>query len=121
MRKLGYLDLPHGAGLIILSVAYFSHFAEKIPVRFRDMARAMSKDVDAVPTERQPMLFVEALREMQENCGVANLKMSDYNIRPEEFGALADNAIETMGGLFRLDRVSLSRADVIAILRKAYR
>jgi len=33
--------LPHGAGLIALSVAYFSFMAEKCPERFVDLAQAM--------------------------------------------------------------------------------
>ncbi len=47
--------------------------------------------------------------------------MSDYGINSEEFGRLADNALETMGGLFQVDWVQLTRDDIIAILQKAYK
>ena len=113
-------ELPHGAGLIILSVAYFSFFASKIPERFVDMARAMGQDVDRVPEAERPLLFIRALKEMQEKCGVDNLRLSEYGIREDDFGALADNALNTMGGLFQLDRVKLNREDIITILKNSY-
>lgn len=65
--------------------------------------------------------FTDALDELQQQCGVADLKMSDYGIRKEEIPALAQNAHETMGGLFTLDRYSLSPAETITIMEKAFR
>lgn len=43
---------------------------------------------------------ITALVDMQKKCGVAELKMSDYGITPDEFGKITTNARETMGGLF---------------------
>lgn len=114
-------ELPHGAGLIILSVAYFSFFAEKLPDRFVEMAHGMGQEVNAVASAERPALFIAALKSMQEACNVADLKMSDYGISKDEFGKLADNAMETMGGLFNVDRVSLTRDDIITILGNAYK
>ena len=114
-------DLPHGAGLIILSASYFSFFAAKLPERFTEMARAMGQDVAAVPEAEQPHLFISALKDLQQKCAVAELKMSDYGISKDEFDTLADNAFETMGGLFQRDRVQLNKADIIDILEKAYK
>ncbi|MEY8353428.1 iron-containing alcohol dehydrogenase [Lachnospiraceae bacterium 54-53] len=111
-------ELPHGAGLIMLSKAYFSFFIEKhvCDDRFIKMAKVMGReDAD------DPMDFIEMLSEMQEECGVSGLKMSDYGIRPEEFKTLAENAMETMGGLFQCDRVSLSVDDCVSIYRNSYR
>lgn len=114
-------ELPHGAGLIILSVAYFSFFAEKLPERFSEMAQAMGKNsVGASPSEKSA-LFITALEEMQQKCGVADLKMSDYGISKDEFGRLADNALETMGGLFKVDKIRLTRDDIIEILEKSFK
>jgi hypothetical protein len=34
-------------------------------------------------------------------CGIADLKMSDYGITPDEIDTLAKNARETMGGFLQ--------------------
>lgn len=111
-------QLPHGAGLIMISKAYFTHFIEQhaCDQRFVRMALALGKR-DA----KEPMDFTEALAELQEQCGVGNLKMSDYGIRPEEFMTLAQNARTTMGGLFACDRVPLSDQECAGIFEKSYR
>lgn len=110
-----YSDLPHGAGLIMLSNAYFGFFAEKIPDRFADMARAMlGRDAAAAD-------FIAALGDLQQKCGVADLKMSDYSIKKEDLPKFVANARATMGGLFSLDRAPLSDADILSIYEKSYR
>lgn len=111
-------DLPHGAGLIMISKAYFTHFIENhaCDERFIRMAQALGK-TDA----KEPMDFIAALVELQEQCGVADLKMSDYGIKPDEFMTLSQNARATMGGLFFCDRVLLSDEECAAIFEKAYR
>lgn len=111
-------DLPHGAGLIMISKAYFTHFIEKhaCDERFVRMAQALGKK-DA----SEPMDFIASLVKLQEDCGVADLKMSDYGIQPDEFMTLAQNARATMGGLFLCDRVPLSDEECAAIYEKSYR
>lgn len=111
-------ELPHGAGLIMISKAYFTHFIEKhaCDERFVRMAQALGKK-DA----SEPMDFIAALVKLQEDCGVADLKMSDYGIQPDEFMTLAQNARATMGGLFLCDRVPLSDEECAAIYEKSYR
>ena len=111
-------DLPHGAGLIMISKAYFTYLIENhaCDERFIRMAQALGK-TDA----KEPMDFIAALVELQEQCGVADLKMSDYGIKPDEFMTLAQNARATMGGLFFCDRVLLSDEECAAIFEKAYR
>ena len=111
-------ELPHGAGLIMISVAYYSHFIARgvAPERFVEMAKFMGKN-DA----EKPEDFIVALKELQKACGVDDLRMSDYGITEEEFDALADNAMETMGGLFLSDPKELSHADVVDIYRNSYK
>ena len=116
-----YPELPHGAGLIILSEAYFSFFADKVPERLVMMAKAMGKSTEGVEESKQPYLFVEALVELQEKCGVRNLKLSDYGIKKEDIPKFAKNAFDTMGFLFTLDRYKLSMDDVITIFSNAYK
>lgn len=111
-------DLPHGAGLIMISKAYFTHFIKKgvCPERFVRMAQALGmKDA------KEPMDFITALAELQSACGVDGLKMSAYGIQEDEFMTLAQNARATMGGLFACDRTPLSDAECAAIFEKSYR
>lgn len=114
-------ELPHGAGLMMLSKAYFSFFADKVPDRFIELARAMGKDTDNADEKDKPMLFVEALTDLIHECGASDLKMSDFGIKEDEIGVLAKNARETMGGLFTLDRYTLSLNETIEIIRKSYK
>ncbi len=110
--------LPHGAGLIMLSKAYFTHFINKhvCDERFVRMARALGME-DA----QEPMDFITALVKLQEDCGVADLKMSDYGIAREELPTLAENAKATMGVLFNFDRSPLSNEDCVAIYEASYK
>ncbi|MDK2800372.1 MAG: hypothetical protein PWQ70_1991 [Clostridiales bacterium] len=114
-------DLPHGAGLIMLSEAYYTFFASKVPEKFVAMAKAMGVQVDLLPPEERPMSFVKALVKLQEDCGVYNLKMSDYGIKKEHIPMLAENARQTMGGLFKVDSYSLSLQETIEIMSNAYK
>ncbi|HBN96004.1 MAG TPA: alcohol dehydrogenase, partial [Firmicutes bacterium] len=116
-----YPELPHGAGLILLSDAYFTFFSTKIPHRFAMMAKAMGVDVDSLPEKERPRSFLKALGELKEKCGVSDLKMSDWGIKPGDIAKLAVNARETMGGLFEMDRYRLSLEETIEIMEKAYR
>lgn len=111
-------DLPHGAGLIMISKEYFTHFIEKHACddRFVRMAQALGmKDA------KEPMDFITALVKLQEECGVADLRMSHYGIQPDEFMTMAKNARATMGGLFMCDPVPLSDGECAAIFEKSYK
>ena len=57
---------------------------------------------------------------MQKNCGVDTLKMSAYGIKKDELPKLAQNAFDTMAGLFQCDRYKLSFEDAVSILEGAY-
>ncbi|MDF7826146.1 iron-containing alcohol dehydrogenase [Pontiellaceae bacterium B12227] len=103
-------ELPHGAGLILLSETYFSHFAPHCAERYTKMASAMGGTN-----------FVAELVAMQEQCGVRNLKMSDFGIMEDELEAIAANAFDTMGFLCDFDPAPLSPEQAVTILRTAYR
>lgn len=116
-----YPELPHGAGLIMISEAYHTFFAEKIRERYITLAKVMGFDVESLTQEEKPFAFVKAMKNLQEECGVGSLKMSDYGIQKDELERLADNAIKTMGGLFERDRYKLSFEETVEILKKAYK
>lgn len=111
-------SLPHGAGLIMISKAYFSYFIKNhgCDDRFIELARLMGM-TDAT----KPEDFITALVNLQEACGVADLKMSDYGITPEEFETLMSNTREVMGIMFTADRVQMSDEDIVSILAESYK
>ncbi len=110
--------LPHGAGLIMISKAYFSAVIAKhvCDDRFVNMAKFLGNDSATKPED-----FITALVRLQEACGVADLKMSDYGITPDEFDDMASNAIEVMGGLVACDRQPLTHDEIVDILRQSYK
>ena len=110
--------LPHGAGLIMISRAYYKYFIEHhaCDERFIRMAQAMG-----MPEATRPEDFLTALTRLQEACGVADLKMSDYGITPDEFETLMRNTREVMGIMFTSDRVQMSDEEIVRIYRESYR
>ena len=111
-------NLPHGAGLIMISKAFYEFFIEHhaCDVQFVKMAKAMGiKDAD------KPEDFITALMELQKACGVDQLKMSDYGFHIEECMTLAKGARSMQGGLFLANPCEMSDEDCAEIFRKAYR
>lgn len=80
------------------------------------MAKALGK-ADAACAQD----FVAALVKLQKDCGVGELKMSDFGIQKSELEVLAKNARETMGGLFGADPKEVTHEDCVAIFEKAYK
>ena len=111
-------NLPHGAGLIMISKAFAEYFIEKhaCDSQFIKMAKAMG-----ISNADKPEDFITALAALQEACGVADLKMSDYGIEKSECMTLAVNARETMGGLFLANPCELNDEDCAGIFEKSYR
>ena len=111
-------NLPHGAGLIMVSRAYYEYFIthHACDDRFVRMARVMG-----MPEADKSEDFLTALTRLQEACGVADLKMSDYGIKPEEFETLMRNTCEVMGIMFTSDRVQMTDDDIMEIYRKSYK
>lgn len=111
-------DLPHGAGLIMISKAYYSFFIHKhiCDDKFIKMAQVMG-----IKDANKPTDFITALVNLQKDCGVYDLKMSDYGITPDEFEKIAKNAMETMGGLFASDQYPLTIDDCVEILKESYK
>ena len=111
-------DLPHGAGLIMISKAYYSFFINKhiCDDRFIKMAQVMG-----IKDANKPADFIAALVNLQKDCRVYDLKMSDFGIMPDEFEKIAKNAMETMGGLFASDQYPLTIDDCVEILKESYK
>ena len=113
-------ELPHGAGLTMLSLAYFGFWAERhvCDDRLVAMARALGR-TDATSPEELP----RALHDLQVACGVDDLRMSDYGFSGthEEALLLARTARETMARLFSADPAPTTDEDIASIYMKSFR
>ena len=111
-----YPQLPHGAGLIAISEAYFETFRNDCMKRYMKMADAMLEAKSNRPSD-----FIDALVRMQKECDVYELKLSDWGLKEEDFPKMVQNARATMGNLFTLDPRPLTDEEVLDIYRKSYR
>lgn len=105
-----YPNVPHGAALIMISKAWFKFYARRVAEQFAVLAETAGQTN-----------FLDTLDKLQRDCGVDQLKMSDYGIKRDDLPAVNENAWETMGGLFELDRIKLSKAESLSILEESYR
>lgn len=111
-----YPSLPHGAGLIAISLAYFATFKNDCMKRYMKMAETITEKKSARPSD-----FLEALETMQKQCGVNNIKLSDFGVTPKDFNKLKENARMTMGGLFACDPRPITGDEIMEIFKKSYR
>lgn len=111
-------SLPHSVGPIMISKAFAEFFIEKhaCDEQFVKMERVMG-----IPDADKPEDFITALMQLQKDCGVDDLKMSDYGFTPEESMKLAVNARETMGGLFLANPCEMTDEECAGIFDKSYR
>ena len=111
-------NLPHGAGLIMISKAFYEFFIERhaCDEQFIKMAKAMG-----IENADKPEDFITALVKLQEDCGVADLKMSDYGFKKEESMTLAQGARSMQGGLFLANPCEMTDEDCAGIFDKSYR
>lgn len=111
-------NLPHGAGLIMISRAFYEFFIERraCDEQFIKMAKAMG-----IENADKPEDFITALVKLQEDCGVADLKMSDYGFKKEESMTLAQGARSMQGGLFLANPCEMTDEDCAGIFNKSYR
>jgi alcohol dehydrogenase len=83
--------------------------------RFVKMAR-----VTGYPESNDPQDFVSALVKLQEECGVAGLKMSDYGFKKEECMTLAKAARDLQGGLYDANPCEATDEDIAGIFERSY-
>ena len=103
-------ELPHGAGLIAISEAYFETFRNDCMKRYMKMAEIMTQQKSNRPSD-----FIDALVRMQKECNVYQLKLSDWRVKEEELPLMVQNARDTMGSLFTLAPRPLTDEEVLQI------
>lgn len=114
-------EIPHGAGLVMISVPYFRYLTRYVPDRMVDLAYFMGVEMESVPAKDQPFAFVGALEKLIHDVGLSDLKLSDYGVHRDEMATLAANSMETMGGLYNLTPTQMNLRVVTEIFEEAYR
>jgi len=111
-------NLQHGAGLIMISKEFAQFFIDRhaCDERFVKMARVMG-----YPNSNDPQDFIRALMQLQEDCGVADLKMSEYGFSKDECMTLATAARSMQGGLFAANPCETTDEDIAGIFERSYR
>jgi len=117
-----YPDLPHGAALICVSVAYFTYMIKNSTEkeRFVDLAGSMGENVDALAPSDRPMAFVTALKKLIASVGLADMTLADFGVEKSRALEIANNAIDTMGFLYTLDPCEVSAEDTAAIIEASF-
>ena len=110
--------LAHGAGLIMISHAYFNFFAERKAAEepMMKMARAMG-----VENPKSGKDFIAALDRLIAAVGCADLKMSDHGITREEIKKWPQHIHEVLGGDTTADPLPLSDDDYLSIYEASYK
>ncbi len=111
-------SLAHGAGLIMISHAYFDFFAERKAAEepMMKMARAMGVEN---PTSGKD--FISALDRLIAAVGCQDLKMSDHGITREEIKKWPQHIHEVLGGDITADPLPLSDDDYLSIYEASYK
>ena len=110
--------LEHGAGLIMISHAYFDFFAERRAAesQMAKMAQAMG-----VMSPTSGKAFIRALDNLIMSVGCSGLKMSNYGITEEEVLTWPQRVHEVIGGDLTADPLPLSDDDYLTIYQQSYK
>ena len=109
--------LAHGAGLIMISPAYYNFFIENGigEERFVKMAKAMGVENPASGKD-----FLTALNKLIADVGCDDVKMSQAGITKEELKKYPAKVFEVLGGDITADLVTFSEQDYLKIFENAY-
>jgi alcohol dehydrogenase len=111
-------NLVHGAGLIMISHAYFDFFAERKAAEEPMIRMAKAMGVEN-PTSGKD--FIRALDSLTAAVGCADLRMSETGITKEELKKFPAMVHKVLGGDITADPLPLSDDDYLAIYEKSYR
>ncbi len=108
-----YPEISHGQGLIALGPAFFEYIGPKVENRLV----TVSKILGAGKTSKG---FIHALIRLIKLLGLSKLNLKDLGVDRNKIPEMAENAIYTMGKLFEVTPVKLTKEDVIKIYERAY-
>ncbi len=108
-----YPEIPHGQGLIALGPAFFEYIAPQVEERLVTISKILGAGKTAIG-------FVHALTRLIKLLNLPKLTLKELGVDREKIPEMAENAFYTMGKLFELTPVRLTKEDVIKIYEKAY-
>lgn len=109
---------PHGATLIVTAEEYYKEVVGYLPEEFGRMAEAMGEDPSKYGEKDQGQAFVDGLVRLLDKTGMRSLAMSDFGIAEDELEKIADIS---MGIGFDYDPYTLTRDQVVGILKRSYK
>ncbi len=108
-----YPEIPHGQGLIALGPAFFEYISPKVEARLVTVSKILGAGKTAIG-------FVHALVRLIKLLNLSKLNLKDLGVDKEKIPEMAENAFYTMGKLFEVTPVKLTKEDVIKIYERAY-
>ena len=111
-------NLIHGAGLIMISHAYFDFFAERKACEPQMIKMAKAMGVVDASTGKD---FVKAMDNLIAQVGCKDLRMSDVGITKDELPTITKRIHEVLGGDNSADPITLSDEDYLCILTQSYK
>ena len=111
-------NLVHGAGLIMISHAYFNFFAERQAAEEPMIKIAKAMGVENASSGKD---FIKALDALIETVGCSELRMSDVGITKEELKKYPKRVHEVLGGDITADPLLLSDEDYLKIYEEAFK
>lgn len=111
-------DLPHGAGLIMLSHEYYNFFAERKAAEEDMIKMAKAMGVENATSGKD---FVDALDRLIAAVDCQDLKMSEFGIKREELAAWPALCHGVLGGDIDADPIKMTDEDYLGIYERSYR
>ncbi len=108
-----YPEIPHGQGLIALGPAFFEYISPEVEARLITVSKILGAGKTAIG-------FVHALVRLIKLLDLPKLNLKDLGVEREKIPEMAENAFYTMGKLFEVTPVKLTKEDVIKIYERAY-
>lgn len=88
-------DVPHGAGLTALMLAYFEWSHQAAPEKFATMAEWLGEDVAGLPPDKAAARSVDGLARLIEDIGFST-SLSDLGVSAEAIQTIAGDAARYM-------------------------
>ncbi len=112
----GYYGVPHGVANAILLPHVMEFNLIGLPRRFADVASAMGEETFGLTPMEAARLSVKAVRELNADVGIPE-SLKAFGVTEEHLDGMVEDTFKS--GNVPLNPVRVSRAQVIAIYRKA--
>jgi alcohol dehydrogenase len=114
----GRYGIPHGMANTLLLPAVMAYNLPGALEKFTIIAEAMGEIPDDLPLREAACLAIEAVETLIEDCGITET-LGDFDVREEDFPALAEAALTVTRPLANNPR-KVTREDAIQIYRDAF-